>query len=489
MTKENRRFHRLSTKFICGTASILVLVLAATLFVNSKVAARYYLRQQTEYVSQAGSRIREYLDAGMSPDEAVASLEASDNVLITYASNTSDYDALSSSLREKFREKGLGFQKFWLWDQDYLSAVQKGFQFRLYQQDKLNYGILVEYIPVGPHLYAVAAIVPNTADFIGIINRFSILLHAISLIITVILLYLLVKHITNPLRRMERFSQEIARQEYGTLIINTRDELEHVADSMNQMSISIQQYQSMLQAKNQQMEQLLSDVAHDLKTPISLIGMYSSGIRDGLDDGTFLETIIQQNSRMSQMTERLLNLSGIERKEYPLTTIRLDLLLFECIAEQKLFLSKRGLSLNTAVTPNLEIMGNAELVTELFSNLLSNAVKYAASGTVNAELVKNEGQCCFRNRSMSENPPATRRCPVPDSVCRSSKKSLISSDIRSAVYGKTKQLHLRSFSRICRLCFGGSFPYILQRQTEQSGQRCNHDTDGGHRMGRRIRRL
>ena len=96
------------------------------------------------------------------------------------------------------------------------------------------------------------------------------------------------------------------------------------------------------------------------------------------------------------MTERLLNLSGIERKEYPLTTIRLDLLLFECIAEQKLFLSKRGLSLHTAVTPNLEIMGNAELVTELFSNLLSNAVKYAASGTVNAELVKNEGQCCFR---------------------------------------------------------------------------------------------
>ena len=167
---------------------------------------------------------------------------------------------------------------------------------------------------MGSNLYAVAAIVPNTADFIGIINRFSILLHVISLVIAVVLLYLLVKHITNPLRRMERFSQEIARQEYGSLHISTRDELEHVADSMNQMSISIQQYQKMLQAKNQQMEQLLNDVAHDLKTPISLIGMYSSGIQDGLDDGTFLETIIQQNNRMSQMTERLLNLSGIERK-------------------------------------------------------------------------------------------------------------------------------------------------------------------------------
>ena len=338
---------------------------------------------------------------------------------------------------------------------------------------------------MGSNLYAVAAIIPNTADFIGIINRFSILLHVISLVIAVVLLYLLVKHITNPLRRMERFSQEIARQEYGSLHISTRDELEHVADSMNQMSISIQQYQKMLQAKNQQMEQLLNDVAHDLKTPISLIGMYSSGIQDGLDDGTFLETIIQQNNRMSQMTERLLNLSGIERKEHPLTTIRLDLLLSECIGEQKLFLSKRGLSLNTAVTPNLEITGNAELVTELFSNLLSNAVKYAASGTVHAVLGSQtnlEMTIWTRNgsgnRSMSESPPATRRCPVPDSVCRSSKKSLIRSDIRSAVYGKAMLLHLKSFSRICRSCSAVSFLCILQSQTEQSDQRRRKDHTG-----------
>ena len=36
-------------------------------------------------------------------------------------------------------------------------------------------------------------------------------------------------------------------------------------------------------------KQLLDDVAHDIKTPVSLIGMYASGIKDGLDDGTFLD--------------------------------------------------------------------------------------------------------------------------------------------------------------------------------------------------------
>lgn len=317
-------------------------------------------------------------------------------MLITYAANTSDYDELSASLRDKFRQKGLGFQKFRLWDQDYISAVRKGSQFRLYWQDKLNYAILVEYLPVESNLYAVAAIVPDTKDFIGIINRLSLLLHAAFLVIAVIFLYLLVKHITNPLRRMEDFARDITRQKYGFLEVSTRDELEHVADSMNQMSRSIQQYQNMLETKNRQMEQLLNDVAHDLKTPISLIGMYSSGIQDGLDDGTFLETIIQQNARMSQMTERLLNLAGIGQKDYPMTTIFLDQLLIKCVSEQEILFSRRSLTLRTAITHNLVVMGNEELITELLTNLLSNAAKYASASPIEVKLCETDGRCCLR---------------------------------------------------------------------------------------------
>ena len=182
-------------------------------------------------------------------------------MLVAFSRNTDNYDSLSSDLREKFRQKGLGFQKFWLWEEDYISAVQNGYRFRLYGQEKLNYGILVEYIPVGDQLYAIAAIVPDAADFIRLVNRFSIVLYAVSLAAAVGLISLFVKHITNPLRQMEHFSRQLSRQEYAVLDIRTGDELETVAESMNQMSRSLREYEKQLLNKNRQMKQLLDDVA------------------------------------------------------------------------------------------------------------------------------------------------------------------------------------------------------------------------------------
>ena len=80
----------------------------------------------------------------------------------------------------KNSDRKAGFQKFWLWEEDYISAVQNGYRFRLYGQEKLNYGILVEYMPVGEQLYAIAAIVLMRRIY-PLVNRFSIVLYAVSL--------------------------------------------------------------------------------------------------------------------------------------------------------------------------------------------------------------------------------------------------------------------------------------------------------------------
>ena len=63
------------------------------------------------------------------------------------------------------------------------------------------------------------------------------------------------------------------------------------------------------------MKQLLDNVAHDLKTPVALTGMYAAGMRDGLDDGTFLETIVEQNHSCLLYTSGSLKIKDKETRD------------------------------------------------------------------------------------------------------------------------------------------------------------------------------
>ena len=169
------------------------------------------------------------------------------------------------------------------------------------------------------------------------------------------------------------------------------------------MSRDIEQYQRILEEKNEQMKLLLNNVAHDLKTPISLVGMYASGIQDGLDDGTFLDTIIRQNDKMSQIVEKLLHLSRIEYKEYPCEKLALAQVLVRCMEDQRMLFQQRNLELSEKIEQGIYIEGNRELLNEVFSNLLSNAAKYASSGCVEVELWQQDKKCFFSVTNATEN--------------------------------------------------------------------------------------
>lgn len=387
--------NRLSRKFILGVVLILLFTLAGTLFVNSQLVERFYLYEQREFVREIGNRLETELESGATPQQAIQTIEDQEKVLIAYSEEANDPDVLANELRESFKQKGLGFQKFWLWDQDYETAVQNGSQFRLYSQDKMNYSILVQYLSLESGLYAIAAIVPDAEGFISIVNHIGFFIYFFAILIAIVLIFILTRHITKPLADVCVFTKKVSSRDYQPLQIKTGDELEDVANSLNEMAYDIKQYQTMLEEKNEQMKQLLSNVAHDLKTPISLVGMYAAGMKDGLDDGTFLDTIIRQNNKMSQIVEKLLHLSRIEQKEYPCKKLLLDEVLIQCIEEQKVLFDQRNLEVKEIIQSGLIFDGNRELLNELFSNLLSNAAKYAALGCVKVELVKRDQSYFF----------------------------------------------------------------------------------------------
>ena len=120
MIKRRVKIRRLSTKFLFGITGILVLILIATLLINSRIAERYYLNQQSRYVRKTGDLLKERLQEGQEADKVIEELEASEQVLVVYSAKSDSYDELSMDLRRKFQEKGLGFQILLCWEQSQL---------------------------------------------------------------------------------------------------------------------------------------------------------------------------------------------------------------------------------------------------------------------------------------------------------------------------------------------------------------------------------
>src|SRR5699024_3099550 len=151
--------------------------------------------------------------------------------------------------------------------------------------------------------------------------------------------------IVKPLAEFQVFASQMENNQFIPLQVQTKDELEQVADSLNSMGKRIMDYQDSLQEKNKQMEQLMDNVAHDLKTPISLIHLYASGLKDGLDYGTFLDTILDENHQMEDMVNRLLYLSRIDKEEYEETYINLSELIRRLVDKYSVMAEKNHLNI------------------------------------------------------------------------------------------------------------------------------------------------
>lgn len=383
---------KLAKKFLFSISLVLLAVIGISVAVNSRFANRYYIHQKKVLLEQIAD---ELLDGKEETEETVASLEETYDAVIAVADTSGDINEVNEELKSAFLEKGLGLARYWLWDQDYVRTLREGRFMRIYRQERMNYSLAVEYVELGGRLAGIAIIIPDMEEMIALINVCTMIIFGGALIIIILLCAYLVRRITIPLAVMEKFAEEIAGQNYGKIEIHTGDELETVAESMNQMSGAIRENLRGLEEKNRQMESLLNNVSHDLKTPVALIKAYSSGIRDGMDDGTFLDTIIRQNERMEEIIEKLLYLSRLKSGGKESETVDVGSLMEEQLEGLAIELRNRGLTVKTSKEGCAVIKGDRGAIGCMIENLLTNAVKYASGTFVEVRLLEKNGSLMF----------------------------------------------------------------------------------------------
>jgi signal transduction histidine kinase len=216
---------------------------------------------------------------------------------------------------------------------------------------------------------------------------------ALAGVLSLVMVQLLARGMTSPLRDMAQAAKEMARGDYGRRVQTTsRDEVGELARAFNAMAADLAEVERMRR-------DLVANVSHELRTPITALRAELENVVDGVEppDIDAMRTMLGQVERLGRLVAQLLDLSRLEAGVVPLNRTRFSLkpLLEQAVRETKLH-APDAIRFDVAADPNLELEADAERVHQIVTNLLENAVRHSpANGRVVATAHANGAGVCI----------------------------------------------------------------------------------------------
>ncbi|HEY3239984.1 MAG TPA: ATP-binding protein [Acidimicrobiia bacterium] len=195
--------------------------------------------------------------------------------------------------------------------------------------------------------------------------------------LSMVMVQLLARGMTSPLREMAAATRAMARGDYGRQVTATsRDEVGELARSFNAMAAELAEVDRMRR-------DLVANVSHELRTPITALQAGLENLVDGVEPPgpEQLRTMLRQVERLGRLVTQLLDLSRLESGAIPLQrrTFEVRPVLEDAVDESRLHAP--DVEVWVGVTePGLSADGDPERVHQVLANLLENAVRHSPAG-------------------------------------------------------------------------------------------------------------
>jgi len=209
-----------------------------------------------------------------------------------------------------------------------------------------------------------------------------------------------------PIKKVANFARKIKDGNFETRIeISSKDEIGELAETMNDLAKTLESDISNMKKMEQVRTEFLSNVTHELKTPIASIAGYLETLKDGaLNDTdvnqTFIKRSLKNAKRLEALVTDLVDISRIETGEMEIHLEKVDLkpLLEEVINDAKQRNEKKELDISLEMNNQNEIIvnGNLDRLRQVFDNLISNAIRYTVNGSVVMSTERNNGIIGFK---------------------------------------------------------------------------------------------
>ena len=242
-------------------------------------------------------------------------------------------------------------------------------------------------------------------DNVHISNTFITYIGIGTLIIGIVAAFVLSSYISRPIKQLSNIAERMSELDFDVKYDGKdKGEIGLLGNSMNNMSKKLEENISQLKAANlelqrdidkkEKLEQMrtdfLSNVSHELKTPIALIQGYAEGLKEGITDDPesmdfYCSVIMDEAAKMNNMVKSLLTLNQIEFGEDELVMERFDIneLVKSVASANELRASQKELKITCDIkdTP-LYVWADEYKVEEVITNYISNAINHCCNENI-----------------------------------------------------------------------------------------------------------
>lgn len=237
-------------------------------------------------------------------------------------------------------------------------------------------------------------------ESVKISNQFLSYVGIFVVLFSVILMIFITKRFTRPILELAEIAQKMKNLNFNIKYTrHDKDEIGILGNSMNELSEKLEITISELKSANNELQkdieqktqidemrkEFLSNVSHELKTPIALIQGYAEGLQEGINDDAesrqfYCEVIMDEANKMNKMVKKLLTLNQIEFGQEQTTMEHFDLTaLIQGVLQSVDILAKQNqIQILFKQKDSIYVWADEYQIEEVVTNYISNAIHHAA---------------------------------------------------------------------------------------------------------------
>ncbi|WP_339740242.1 HAMP domain-containing sensor histidine kinase [uncultured Sunxiuqinia sp.] len=266
----------------------------------------------------------------------------------------------------------------------------------------MNGGTLTGYIYIvlASQDYVSASQAVLGSYILGLSIRSVITILIISALVGLLAFYVITRKL-NPI--IEGINQFREGKLSTRIAVKNEGELDRIGSVFNEMANTIEQNIQELKGVDNLRRELISNVSHDLRTPVASIQGYAETLllkKDSLrpeEQEKYLEVIYKSCGRLKKMVEDLFELSKLQAqqiKPHP-EPFSIAELVYDIANKYRIISQKKGISVNTVIAKDVPLVeADISMIDRVLQNLIDNAVKFCREGdTINIEIdTKDQGK-------------------------------------------------------------------------------------------------